>query len=391
MEMTAVAVKGKKSKSILVSLGTGLKATRSVLTGILRCSLRHPDLEIRMRGSYLDRGWLASIDADAVVGAIVGGPDDPHTKSVLAMPNLRAVVFTYGDIPKGLKAKAVTITPDERAIGVTAANLFVKHGLRHFAYVPAMEDFSWNRERERSFCNTLAQGGHAVDVYRHGKKKTFDRKRMAIWLKSLSAPCGVFVAYDQLARSVLDVCRAEKIDVPKRLQVLGVDDEDFICELSRPTLSSIAPDFEEGGVRALDVLDGLLEGREPSGQDLKMPVQAVVERLSTSDFTNSANRVAVAREYIRQHATDGIGVQNVVSCVTGSCRMLEKDFRSVLGHTIRDEIIEARLSAVRRLLRNSSVPIEQIAARCGFSKGNYLKNAFFKRYGMTMRAYRKGK
>ncbi|MBQ0033295.1 MAG: substrate-binding domain-containing protein, partial [bacterium] len=240
-------------------------------------------------------------------------------------------------------------------------------------------------------CDELARAGYGVEVYCHGRRKDIDRERMMEWLKSLPAPCGVFVAYDQLARSVLDICRAEKLDIPKRLQVLSVDDEDFICELSIPTLSSIAPDYETGGVLALDVLDGLLNGSERSGRNLKLPVQAVVERMSTSDFTDSANRVAVAREYIRRHATEGIGVQNVASRVAGSCRMLEKDFRSILGHTIRDEIVETRLAAVRRLLRNSSVPIDQIAAKCGFSSGNYLKNLFRRRYGMTMRDYRNGK
>lgn len=376
---------------MLVSLGTSLKATRSVLTGILRASLKHPDLEIRMKGALPEREWVGSVGSDAVVGAIVGGADDPVTKRILAMPNLRAVVFTYGDIPGGLKAKAVTVKVDEHAVGEAAARLFMKHRLRHFAYVPAIGDFIWNRNRQKSFCDELARAGYGVDVYSHGRRRDIDRERMAKWLKSLPAPCGVFVAYDQLARSVLDICRAEKLDVPKRLQVLSVDDEDFICELSIPTLSSVAPDYETGGVLALDVLDGLLNGRERSGRDLKLPVQAVVERMSTSDFTDSANRVAVAREYIRRHATEGIGVQNVASRVAGSCRMLEKDFRGILGRTIRDEIVEVRLAAVRRLLRNSSVPIDQIAAKCGFSTGNYLKNLFRRRYGMTMRDYRNGK
>lgn len=376
---------------VLVSLGTSLKATRSVLTGILRASLKHSDLEIRMKGALPEREWVGSVGSDAVVGAIVGGADDPVTRRILAMPNLRAVVFTYGDIPDGLKAKAVAVMADEHAVGEAAARLFMKHRLRHFAYVPAIGDFIWNRDRQKSFCDELARAGYGVEVYCHGRRKDIDRERMVKWLKSLPAPCGVFVAYDQLARSVLDICRAEKLDIPKRLQVLSVDDEDFICELSIPTLSSIAPDYETGGVLALDVLDGLLNGSERSGRILKLPVQAVVERMSTSDFTDSANRVAVAREYIRRHATEGIGVQNVASRVAGSCRMLEKDFHSVLGRTIRDEIVETRLAAVRRLLRNSSVPIDQIAAKCGFSSGNYLKNLFRRRYGMTMRDYRNGK
>lgn len=380
-----------RRKVVLVSLGTGMKATRSVLTGILRCSLRHPDLEIRMKGSLPDREWIDPVGADAVVGAIVGSPEDPQTRRILAVPNLRAVVFTCGEIPDALKDRAVSIKADERATGSAAADLFVKHGLRQFAYVSAPKDYSWDVERERSFRTALVAGGFEVSTYRHCRNKSLDEVKLAKWLKELPSPCGVFVAYDQLARSVIDICRRESIDVPKRLQVLGVDNEEFICELSTPTISSVAVDFETGGAVALDVLNGLLEGRERPGRDLKIPVLSVVERLSTSDFTDSANRVAVAREYIRTHATDGIGVLNVVSRVTGSCRMLEKDFRSVLGRTIRDEILEVRLSAVRRLLRNSSVPIDQIAGRCGFSRGNYLKNLFRRRYGMTMRDYRNGK
>lgn len=378
-------------KVVLVSLGTSQKASRSMLTGILRCSLRHPELEIRIRGSLTEREWISPIDAGAIVGAIVGGPDDCLTKRILAMPNLKAVVFTYGEIPAAFRTKAASVKADEQAIGETAANLFLKHGLRHFAYVSALGNLYWDHDRERSFRETLADDGFETAVYRQRRSKSLDMAGLGRWLKSLPSPCGVFAANDQLARVVIDVCRLEKLDIPRRLQVLGVDDEDFICELSTPTISSVSPDFEAGGDMALEMLNGLLEGCKCPERNLKMPVQAVVERLSTTDFTDSANRVAVAREYIRKHATDGIGVQNVVSQVVGSCRMLEKDFRSILGHTIREEIIETRLSAVRRLLRNSTVPIDQIAAKCGFSKGNYLKNIFRKRYGMTMRDYRNGK
>lgn len=69
--------------------------------------------------------------------------------------------------------------------------------------------------------------------------------------------------------------------------------------------------------------------------------------------------------------------------------------RSAAGiakRTARDGIEVAEklgaLALVTKALKETAQPIDDIARSCGFKNGNYLKNLFRSRFGMTMREYR---
>lgn len=114
----------------------------------------------------------------------------------------------------------------------------------------------------------------------------------------------------------------------------------------------------------------------------------ITERLSTTDLSQAGNRVTRACDYIRLHAAEGISVGAVVRTVGGSERLLEKNFRTVLGHSICHEIQDRRLDQVVRLLKDTTQPIDGLAGHCGFRSGNYLKNLFRRRFGLSMSQFR---
>ena len=62
-------------------------------------------------------------------------------------------------------------------------------------------------------------------------------------------------------------CPARRLTVPDEVAVLGVDDDEPICELADPPLSSVRPDYAQAGYRAAELLDGLMRGAKPSAQD----------------------------------------------------------------------------------------------------------------------------
>ena len=75
--------------------------------------------------------------------------------------------------------------------------------------------------------------------------------------------------------------------------------------------------------------------------------------------------------------------------VPGSHRLAEIDFLHATGHTIMEELNRVRFEHVEVLLRSPSQRLDAIADRCGWKTDNALRAAFLKRYGMSMREWRK--
>ena len=169
-----------------------------------------------------------------------------------------------------------------------------------------------------------------------------------------------------------------------------MDDDNYICELTLPSLSSIAPDFEAGGFAAAEFLYGILTGSKVATRTiLKFSIKGAVERLSTADVNGTARRVTAAREYIRKHATAGISVPDVAASLGVSTRLLEKNYRAVTGRTVLADIQAMRLEKVKDMLRKTTMPIDNIGPFCGFNSPSHLKKLFRSTFGMTMSDYRR--
>ena len=73
---------------------------------------------------------------------------------------------------------------------------------------------------------------------------------------------------DDRGREVLEACRASGLQVPEDVAVVGVDNDELLCELADPPLSSVALNAEAGGYRVAALLDRLMRahagGRRPS-------------------------------------------------------------------------------------------------------------------------------
>ena len=289
----------KRTYRVIVDLDVRHQAAREVIAGILRFSAKHPEWDLQMRGNHpsndgftLDPKWIPD-------GLIID--DAWQTREggkLLSSPSLRGAIFVSSLPPPGYRIPHETVATDDRALAVAAAKLLVGHDLRNFAFIGSLGDERWSEARKRFFRAALKDAGFALSVYKSPRaaKKDWSAERQALsdWLAILPKPCGVWAAYDQRAMHVLDICRTNGISVPEQVQVLGVDDESYICEQMTPTLSSIAPDFEAGGYAAAEALHAILSGRKPQEKKLKIGVRTVTERLSTTDLSGSGNRVSRA-------------------------------------------------------------------------------------------------
>jgi LacI family transcriptional regulator len=210
------------------------------------------------------------------------------------------------------------------------------------------------------------------------------------WLLALPRPVGVMACYDIRARHVLDACRRVGLAVPDQVAVIGVDNDEFLCDLSDPPLSSVAPDTRRTGYEAAALLDRLMSGRERRrGQAIFVEPLGVVARRSTDVLALGDADVSAAVRFIREHACDGIAVKDLLAEVPLSRRVLEDRFRKLLGRTPHDEIARVRFERVRQLLRETRLPLAEIARRSGFRNAEYLATAFRRQLGTSPNAYRK--
>lgn len=384
----------QKPLRVVVSLDVRHRASQNVIAGILRFAAAHQEWDLQMRGNHPSNDGFAVEEDWLPDGLIIDdGWRSREGGRLISSPSLKGIIFVSTAPPDSCRIPHKILTTDDRALAITAAQLFRGHGMRNFGYVGSGRNESWSNARERFFGEALSKAGFGLNVYsqpQHAQPKwKSEFNALAAWIAALSKPCGIWVAHDQRAKHVLDVCRLTKIKVPEQIQVLGVDDETYICDQTFPPLSSIAPDFERGGYAAAEALHSMMNGIAAKTGKLNIPLKSVIQRLSTTDISGAGMRVAHACEIIRKNACRKLSVRMVVRQVGGSERLLEKNFKSVLGHSIIREIQNRKLDMVRQMLTKTASPLGAIATECGFNSENYLKNLFKRRFGMTMSEFRR--
>lgn len=379
---------------VVVSLDVRHRASQNAIAGILRFAAAHPEWDLQMRGNHPSNDGFA-VEADWMPDGLIidDGWRTREGGRLIASPSLKGIIFASTVPPRVCSPAHDVLVTDDRSLAAAAAQLFIGHGMKNFAFVGSGQEERWSDARECFFREILAKEKLPLNVYPHPRRgKTrwkSEFNALAAWIAALPKPCGIWAAHDQRAKHILDVCRLTKIKVPEQVQVLGVDDETYICDQTFPPLSSIAPDFELGGYAAAEALHSMMNGFAAKTGRLSIPLKSVTQRLSTTDISSAGIRVAHACEIIRRNACRKLSVRMVVREVGGSERLLEKNFKSVLGHSIIREIQNRKLNMVRQMLSKTASPLGAIAADCGFNSENYLKILFKRRFGMTMSEFRR--
>lgn len=332
------------------------------------------------------RGHFDGVIAD------LDDPRIPRQVAGLAMP-----VVGIGGIENGcsLNLTVSTVGTHNRKIAELAADYLMRLGLRSFGYcgVPASTIDPWNRERQETFAQQVEAQKHACSIFsvRYKPSHSWEQLQEAIgvWLAPLPKPVGVLAANDVRARHVLEACRRFGYRVPDDVAVLGVDNDDLICELATPPLSSIVQGTEEIGYRAARLLDALMRRRERRVTNLLVDPVTVVERASTDLIATSDRVAADALRVIRQQACGGIGVSQVARGIGVSRSTLDGHFRRVVGRSVHDEILRVQVNAARTLLAATDLPLDEIARRAGFCHAQYLSAIFKRECGQTPGDYRR--
>jgi len=382
----------QKIPKVALFLATNEKVGRDKLQGILRYVRLHTPWNIHLVENRIGEQKLGDLRAWGAAGIIVARmPDSVHT---VALADLPTVVLDSPALYVDQLPQASYVTCDSDAVGRAGADFFLRQGFCRFAYVADTEDWDWSLIRCRAFEKRVEEAGFACAIYdggEIGRKSdwTRDQQRLADWLLALPKPCAVLAARDGRARQVLETCVVAGLDVPGEIAILGVDNDEILCENSSPTLSSIQPDSEEAGYQAADLLERLMRRNLRTKQTLFYGVRQIVVRESSRSARAADRRLLRGLEFVRLNSGEDIGVANVARHMAVSRRMAELLFRKHLGHSILEEIQQVRLTRLKTFLLETALPIGQISAQCGYQTEMHAKRVFKKATGMTMRQYRR--
>ncbi len=280
-----------------------------------------------------------------------------------------------------------------------AAEHLLDRGLRHYAFVGTAGRV-WSDRRRAGFCKHVRAAGFTAHVYDPPgtmPDRGWEREQPGLerWLRSLPRPVGLMASSDDRGREVLEACRGAGLRVPEEVAVVGVDNDELLCELADPPLSSVALNAEAGGYRLAAVLDGLMRAAARGQPAPRRPQRLLVEplqvvtRRSTDIVALDDSEVAAALHFLHDHAGEPIDVGDLVAHLSLSRRALEIRFRRAIGRTIHEELERMRLERARRLLLESDLPVLRVASASGFASPSYLAQVFRRRFGVTPARYRR--
>jgi LacI family transcriptional regulator len=286
------------------------------------------------------------------------------------------------------------VSVDHEAVGRLAARHFLDRGVRRFAFVGyPRHEFSIGREK--GFCLEVEQAGFAAALFRDCLQRPGDptglwrwNRALLEWLESLATPVGIFTSHDSQGAQISEYCRHLGREVPDEVAIVGVDDDDLLCDLARPSLSSVALPGGRIGYEAAAMLERLMLGRRLKTARIELPPVRLVARQSSDILAIADPEVSQAMRYILAHAAEPIGVADVLRAVPVSRRSLERRFRRLLRRGIGEEIRRAHLERAKGLLVDSELPMSRVAARSGFTDSRQLSIVFRQETGLTPTGFR---
>ncbi len=293
------------------------------------------------------------------------------------------------------KSRIPYFLPDNESIARMAFDHLVNQGFRRLAFYGFQRTRinRWSEERARVFQQCAQQRGIPCATYsgHHGRARRWRdlQRELAAWLDSLEKPVGLMACNDARARHVLEACRTLGVRVPEEVAVMGVDNDEMICELTTPTLTSIEQGARRLGYEAAALLDRLMQGRRVKRLRYPIPPVDIVTRRSTDALAIDDEELADAVAFIRQHACEGIQVHDVVRQVAISRSTLENRFKELVGRSVHAEIRRVQLQRAKHLVAASNVPLKHVASQCGFRSVQYMTVLFSRHLGQTPAEHRR--
>jgi LacI family transcriptional regulator len=367
---------------VFISVETSREYERGLLRGICRYNSLH-------------QRWRVDLSLDGQFPRDADGVIMEDRRGSPALLNRGVPIIFIGSLHKEIR-RGHRIVSDDQAIGQMAAAHLLERGLRRFGFV-GYDGRYWSRLRQESFSRALADAHCTCTTFAQAPELRLrdwrrEQRVLAEWLRTLAVPVGLLACNDDRARQVVDACATAGLSVPEQVAVLGVDNDEFVCNLSNPPISSVSLNLEDVGYRAAVLLDELMAARNGRGTCCPSQIQvspvSVAARQSTEVASVADPCVMQALQFIRENSHRPIRIDEVARRVAISRRSLCDRFRQAVGCTVHQHIRKTRTARIEELLLGSSHSIGEIAKKLGFADSDHIAQYFRSVKGTTPGAFR---
>lgn len=365
----------------------------NLLRGILEYSKgREPWVVCRMPPSYKQANgipgvleWAKKWEADAIIAQF----DDTDEVELFRQNGIIALAQDF----KSRFSVIPNITSRYKQTGQMAADFFLQKGFRNFAFY-GYKDVVWSEERCMGFRDRIVEKGFGDCFFEYQKQSLenlwyYESEPVANWIKSLPRPVALMACDDTQGNKIMELCRVLGIKIPEEVAVLGVDNDEIICGLSDPPLSSVNLNIVKGGYEAARLIERLLRDKDAISEDVVIQPVTIVNRLSTDIYATDNPVILTALKYIHQNLLNKISVEDIVRQVPLSRRLLEIRFKQVTGQPIYQYISNLRMERFAQLLLANTEPVADLAVQVGLADAKNLARQFKEWKGCTPVEYRK--
>jgi len=275
-----------------------------------------------------------------------------------------------------------------------AADHFAERGFQHLAYVGNYPgEFGWFYdflERAKGLgCNArLLRVKPSPNSTPANERLRNKKQQIADWLDAMPKPLGVFTYNDRNAVTIFATAQEMGLAIPEAVSLLGLGNDPTTCPFFPVPLSSIDMDEEHWGRQAVILLEKLVDGEPAPQEPVLIPPKGVVERQSTNLLAVPDPVVGRALRFIWDHYQEQLSVDDVAAAAAVAKSTICRKFQICLGRGVNAELRRKRLEHCTRLLRSTSMTVEDIAMASGFLSKAYLFRAFRKAFGMTPGEFR---
>ena len=286
------------------------------------------------------------------------------------------------------------VTSDANAVVGLAVGHLQSTGLRHLALCGEPQR-GFLQFWTDAYVRVASKLGLTALIYapapRLGPNAGLDARRRdrARWLESLPRPVGI-IGWDTITcRHVASACELGELEIPDRVAIISLSTEDLLGQTIHPPISGVDIPVKRIGYEAATLLEQLIRGRRPRARELLLQPLGITTRQSTDLIECEDAKVRQVMRFIKENATAGIGVPDVLRAVPMGRRTLERRFTAVIGHSPAEEIRRTKIERVRQLLSATDLPVPDIAEACGFAYAEHMIPLFARHHGCTPAAFRR--
>ena len=320
-----------------------------------------------------------AIGADAIFGRW-NGVNNTLTDSLAIPIVLRSGPVDYPNYPM--------LSGDYERMGEMAAEFFYKKHYLNYAFY-GYSGLTWSDLRRSGYERFLSNKNMTAHSLMTDISKP-DEDELKRWLVGLPKPIALLCANDVLAAIVAEICQENNIRIPEELSLLGIDNDEFLCNIAYPSISSIHLDFERQGYELGEAIYSMHEKQQITLVRIPVHPIGIIERNSTLRHNIKDPHIRQIVDFIDTYYDTPISIKDIVKDIPLSRRAIELRFKKEMApETILSYLYRQRVRKMCHLLSSSDMPISIAAEKSGFTDVFNVGRTFKHFTGVSPAQYRK--